>query len=271
MFVTIISDCRSQNDIGRLETRYSSFFPDAHIVFIGVESNLRKSATLEAAGNLIDALDAAAGEKGIIAVNVAPRGSKNPTQENGSPFAYFFYKETLVTSTINGYTLSLIKKLKLVDKVFLLDTKDCLDYAFSKKLIGKKAIEYIFKSQFRSFEFQPRVTFWLLNKEKIPARRISLDKILDAPTTIWLIDSFGNAKTTLLIEDLKPKSDNIKTNLGIFPFYERLKDVPDGETAFYIGSSGIKDKRFIEIATQNREGSAAKRLKLKVGTKIKLL
>lgn len=67
------------------------------------------------------------------------------------------------------------------------------------------------------------------------------------------------------------RPDQIKTSLGSFKFYERLKDVPDGKTAIYIGSSGIGNKRFLEIATQNRKGSAAKTLNLRVGKEIKFL
>ena len=76
------------------------------------------------------------------------------------------------------------------------------------------------------------------------------------------------------VEGSRPnKNDNttIKTNLATFKFYERLKDVPHGETAIYVGSSGTGNKRFLEIATQGIPGSAVKSLNLKIGQKVKIM
>ena len=68
MFVTIINDCKDSNTFGRQETRASLLF-NTHIATVGVEYGV----TLEAAGNLIDILDASEGAKGVILVNIAPR------------------------------------------------------------------------------------------------------------------------------------------------------------------------------------------------------
>ncbi len=44
---------------------------------------------IEAAGFLVDAIDAMEGREGIVLVNVAPRGGKSKKWENGAPFGYF--------------------------------------------------------------------------------------------------------------------------------------------------------------------------------------
>jgi S-adenosylmethionine hydrolase len=146
-----------------------------------------------------------------------------------------------------------------------------LAYASKNGLIDKALENYIAKTQFRSFDFVPRAARWLHDYHQLPYSEKTIDEIPDIPACIWCIDAFGNCKTTLFQEDLILKNKKlIETNLGTFPFYQRLKDVPEGETAFYIGSSGLGEKRFLEIATQNREGSASKKLELKIGQPITL-
>ena len=284
MFITIINDSIDDNAKGRQLTRWSTLFPGVNIAFIGVNSSLNTGATIQASGNLIDILDASSGEKGIIALNVAPRGQVKEDGENGSKFSYFYYKKTLVISTIKKYNLSLIKKFKLANHICVLDTEKVLDYAKENNLINRKLNTHITKTQFRSYEFQPRVAKWLSEGVNLPHEKVSIDKFPDSPNAVWHIDSFGNIKTTLTISDIDSKSrpersrripssntSAIKTNRGDFMFYERLKDIPDGETAIYTGSSGIGNNRFLEIATQNRTGSAAKHLKLKIGDEVKLV
>jgi hypothetical protein len=274
MFITVINDCKSENDIGRQSTRYSWLFPGANINFVGVNSNLGINSTLEAAGNLIDILDASDGREGIIAMNVAPRGQIKEDGDNGSKFSYFWYKKTLVVSTVKGYNLSLVKKFGLVKHINVLETESVLNFAVNQKLITKDLAEYIKNTQFRSFDYQPRVARWLMDRVKLPYSPISLNKFADAPDAVWLVDSFGNVKTTILRNYFKNANWHtplkIKTNIGNFPYYERLKLVPDGVTALYTGSSGIGNQRFIEIATQDRIGSVAKRYNLQIGTGVQI-
>jgi hypothetical protein len=273
MFITIINDCKSENDIGRQCTRYSCLFPGTIINFVGVNSNLGLNSTLEAAGNLVDILDASDGREGVVSLNVAPRGQVKKDGENGSLFSYFWYKKTLVITTVKGYNLSLVRKFKLIKEVNVLETNFVLDFAADRKLITKDMAEYIKNSQFRSFDYQPRIAKWLTDGINLPHSPVLLNKFADAPNAIWLVDSFGNAKTTLLkdnIPSLKHRSLKVNTNLGTFTYYERLKSVPDGDTAFYAGSSGIGNQRFLEIATQNRSGSAARSLNLKIGDTIEI-
>ena len=77
MFVTIINDCRDPNALGRQATRAASLF-DCSVTPIGVENDL------EAAGMLVDVLDAAEDRKGVILVNVAPRQSSGKKHDNAS-------------------------------------------------------------------------------------------------------------------------------------------------------------------------------------------
>jgi hypothetical protein len=125
MFVTIINDCTDANVVGRQGTRVASLF-GVSPTYVGVGAGLQSDnsadpAELEAAGCLIDVLDAADEEKGVVLVNVANRHSKGKKWPNGTPFGYFYYRNTLVVSTIDGVVLSLVKKLKLVDFVFVMD------------------------------------------------------------------------------------------------------------------------------------------------------
>ena len=83
--------------------------------FIGISSDL------EASGNIIDTLDAYGDLPGVILVNIAPRNGKAKKWKNGTPFGYFWYKKILVISSVDGLTLSLVKKLNLVKTINVLD------------------------------------------------------------------------------------------------------------------------------------------------------
>lgn len=270
-YITLINDSSDYNAKARQETRWATLFPQVNISFVGISSNLGTLSTLEVSGNIIDVLDAGGGKAGIIAVNVAPRGDKTEG-DNGSLFAYFWYKKTLVISTIKDYNLSLVKKLNLIEHLNLLDTRQVLNFAEANNLITKQQNNYITNTQFRSFDYQPRVAHWLFQGIHLPSSNLNLAQIPEIPNTIWYIDSFGNCKTTLLKSDLLlDDKSKIKTNFGEFNIYDRLTDVPPGETAFYSGSSGLGEQRFLEIATQNRKGSAKKTLGLEIGNEIKIV
>jgi hypothetical protein len=268
MFTTIITDCKGENEAGRQISRFNSFGLGPTNL-IGVGNGLSVDVTIEAAGDIVDILDAT---EGVVVVNVAPRGNIKIDGENGSSFSYFYHKDTLVISTIKGYCLYFVKEFGITDKVNVLDLKAVLGWATKNKLINKDKADRIIKSQFRSFEFVPRVARWLTDGYKIPSEPLLLTTYYLLPAIVWHIDAFGNCKTTLLTKRLKDRKTEkqIKTNLGIFNYYERLKDVPKGETAIYTGSSGSGDNRFLEIATQGVLGSAAKKLGIKLGDRILL-
>ncbi len=268
MFVTVINDCKSENDIARQETRLMSLFK-VPISFVGVSSDFSVNATLEAAGNLVDVLDAIEDRNGVILLNVAPRGEQKKDGYNGTPFCYFKYRNTLVISTVRGNSLSIIKKLGLIDHINLVSVDDAVAFAHHVGLLTKEQANYIPTSQFRSFDFTPRLAYWLHLGVEVPFEKVDLQVIEDIKPCVWYVDAFGNCKTTILPEEIKtPFGQKIKTNVGEFVYYPRLKDLPKGETACYIGSSGIGTRRFVEIATQMTPGSAAKALGITVGQEI---
>ena len=95
----------------------------------------------------------------------------------------------------------------------------------------------------------------------------ALSDFLPAPLAVWYIDNFGNCKTTAWAEDVHHKAGKaISTSWGEIMCYDRLKDVPNGEPGIIVGSSGYRDKRFIEIVVQGK--SAAKRFGIRVGDKL---
>lgn len=259
MFVTIINDCRDQNAMARQATRMGAYV-NAPVSTVGVSS----FDELEAAGDLIDMLDAGEGGEGIILVNVAPRHGKGKKWPNGTPFGYFYYKKTLVVSTIDGLSLSLVKKLQLTDTIKLLDLPTVIDAMIDLGQIDPNQREHLVKTQFRSYEFSPRVAKWLHEGIVLPEEDYPIENIQDAPPAVSVVDNFGNCATTMLPSDIDFEPGKVvSTKIGDFHCYERLKDVPDGEAAFIIGSWGLEDKRFVALVIQG--GSAADRFDLRPG------
>src|SRR3989344_2113782 len=265
MFVSIITDCCDDNALNRQAVRYMSYL-HAPISKIGLTFYTSEgNGELEGAGNLIDTLDATDGQKGLVVVNTAHRDGKGKKWPNGTPFAYFHYKDTLVISTVDGYCLSLVKKLNLTRKINLLDVSTVIDTMIKQ---GNHKDEYrklVVDSQFRSYEFVPRVAKWLMNGIELPSEKYPISKIPDAPQAIWWVDNFGNTITTLLPEDINFKpGKNIKTTYGTLPCYDRLKDVPNGKPALIIGSWGIENRRWISLVIQGK--SAAAEFGIKTGS-----
>jgi len=263
MFVTIINDCNSQNDFGRQATRIFRLFGRIPVITVSIDFG----GTYAASGNLMDMLDASDGQIGAILVNAAPRHGMGKKWPNGTPFGYFYYKDTLVISTIDGYCLSLVKKLGLIKSLYLTDVPTVAEEMIKKKLLDPRLRGIIVKSQFRSFDYMPRLAKWLTDKVNVPHKKYSLDNIIDIPKAVWLVDGFGNCKTTILPHEVKHAPKKIlKTKIGNLICYDRLKDVPDGKPGLIIGSSGFGLKRFLEVVVQGK--SAAEKFKLKAGSKL---
>ncbi|OGK38913.1 hypothetical protein A3F34_02060 [Candidatus Roizmanbacteria bacterium RIFCSPHIGHO2_12_FULL_44_10] len=262
MNITIINDCQDANETGRQIARVSSLFnAPAHLI------GVKNFSEIEAAGNLIDALDAIENRKGIVLVNVAPRHDLDNKHSNGTPFGYFYYKNVLVVSTIEGITLSLVKKLALAESIQVIETDKALDTLIATGTLDGGLKEHIVNTQFRSFDFVPRAAYYLSQGNYLPSNTMSIDEIKDAPRSVWWIDSFGNCKTTVLIEDIALSTNGkVKLAIGSLQYYSRLKDVPDGMSGIITGSSGINEKRFLEIVVQG--GRASEGYKLNVGDEI---
>ncbi len=245
MFTTIINDSRDDNARGRQESRAGSFY-DTAVSFIGVDSDL------EAGMQLIDILDATAGHEGLILVNVAPRGGHTVKWENGTPFAYFWHEKTLVISSLDGYAFSGVKKLGVINEVNVLDIHESVKIMQDTGFITAEEAERVPHSQFRSFDFTPRAGAFMIQGNNLPGEIYDLDQVPDLPPAIWNIDSFGNSKTTVLPTDIRTDGQTL-TRYGELPYYEKLRDVPDHQTALVRGSSGLNDTRFIEVLTQRKD------------------
>ncbi len=262
MHLTIINDSHCANAMARQAAR-AALLTDASVYTLGVPSY----SSIAAAGNLIDVLDAQRGMRSAVLVNVAPRYGEAKKWENGTPFCYFTWQSVVVIATTGGYTLSLVKKLGLVDAVNVLDVRSSLMKMAREHLLSPEEEARIAQSQFRSFEFLPRVASYLLHENEPPSTVLRLDEFPDAPAAVWWVDNFGNVKTTLLPEDVGFETGKrVSLSLGEFMCHASLKDVPDGEPALIVGSSGVEARRFLELVVQG--GRAAERLSLSVGDEL---
>ena len=258
MFVSIINDCRDENTMNRQIVRATHLF-DVPVSAVGVVNDI------EAAGNLIDTLDAAEGKEGVILANVAPRHGKAKQWPNGTPFGHIVYKHTHIFATVDGLMLSLLKKLGLAEAIEVYDIPTVIDMMIGKGELEASKRTLIVDSQFRSYEFLPRVAKWFMSGVDLPFTLQPLSELLSVPNAIWWVDNFGNCKTTLLPEDGGYEvGKTVKTSVGEVPCYYRLKDVPDNEAGLIVGSSGIDNRRFLELVVQGK--SAAERFKVQSGT-----
>jgi hypothetical protein len=113
----------------------------------------------------------------------------------------------------------------------------------------------------------PRLAKWLIDGIEVPHESYPISEVEDAPAAIWWIDNFGNAKTTLLPQEVGHEpGKSVKMAFGEIKCYHQLRDVPVGETGLTIGSSGLGDKRFLEIVVQGKK--AVDEFSFKVGQEI---
>lgn len=269
---TIITDCRDDLARGRQEVRFESLF-GSRPTFLGVGSY----APIEAAGNLLDVLDVLVNfpvrngdQDDIVLVNVAPRGEDVQQKwDNGTPFCYFRIGKTLVVSTYEGQCLALARDHGIVAAVELLDLPTVTAAAVEWGDITAAEAQKINQTQFRSLEFLPLVAYWLWRGKPVPSQTQTLDELPSANGQIWHIDSFDNAKTTLLPKDVDFAQGKqvVLANGRTAICYARLADVPKGVAALTIGSSGYGEGRFLELAMGHR-GRAAAEYGLEVGAQV---
>lgn len=252
--IVIITDCYDENAQMRQIGRIASFMPAiGNIAFCGVNS------TLEAGGNIIDALDSFASRSGLVLVNVAPRGVKEQDARwNGSQFGYLWVNNSLVFGTIDGYTFSFLQKV--LGRKLRINVLDIADIA------GKRVAD----SQFRSFEFMPKIALRIFQGIQLPVKD-SVSEIPILPGAVWWVDNFGNLKTTLLPREARFKPGRkllVQTSRGNYGItcLEKLSQVPDRQLGIVVGSSGYGKRRWLEIVLQG--GSASRNLWLTSGDKI---
>ncbi len=261
-----INDCFLCPDaLQRSEDRYIGIF--------GSRPSCRGVADdIIAACAALAVLDAKRGAPTVININAAPRGTKVQSlvaekPANGTPFGFVRFGGTLITSTLKGYELSLVKKFFGLKKLCLLDIPAVMEYMVKLGRVSEDHAEHVCNTQFRSFEFQPDVAAWLWAKEELPFTEVSADTIPDMPRIVWKIDNFGNCCTTLHRSEVSELDGQIATKWGALPYYKRLADVPSGRVAVVSGSSGFgfgPRNRFLEIMVGGM-GRASEKLDIKVG------
>ncbi len=265
--ITYISDCRDDNTKGRLKSRVSTYFPGSNVIFVGVRDDV------EAAINLIDMIDAYEGRPGVILLNVAPRnGEAMQKWPNGTPFGWLKIGKNIdLFTTIDGVSLSLLEKMTGVTPVVkVYDIPKTVPQMGLEDSVQKRIIH----TQFRSFDYLPRLAAALVSGQELKVTEEYNSIPIMKPMIAWE-DSFGNLKTNLLPEEI---GFEIGREIVLrveghkqfrLPCYDRLKDIPDGYVALTIGSSGVKNKRFIEIMMQG--DSAAHSLGITSGTEIEVI
>jgi hypothetical protein len=269
----IINDCDDPNARARQEVRFNGLFgvkPD--FVELGAEE-----PDLEAAGQLVDTLgalqtpEAFPSKRAVILVNVAPRGDDvREKWENGTPFCYARAGDTTVFSAFEGRALSLAARLGLVEEVELLDIPEVTGSLVERGQLTSEEAKAIQNTQFRSLEFLPLAARLLIGNVTLPSEK-RRDIGRGVHNRAWLVDNFGNLKTTLLPEDIEfEEGRSVRLAPGLagqeVVCHERLTDVPTGQFALTIGSSGYGPHRWLELVKQ--KGRAADDLNLSVGSKI---
>ncbi len=251
------TDCKDPNALTRLQARLTILFENSPVYGVGIDSDI------EAAGCILDTLDAIriASKPAIIIGNLAPRADKH--YKNGAPFYIGHIDQTIIIATKTCF--SLLAKYKLIRTINETDVE-----TVCKKFLPEAEAGRIANSQFRSFEYVPRLAHWAYERESIPMTESDVDS--EVEDQIWWVDNFGNSKTTITEPEIKERIKDGNITLQInntkieIPFYQKLADVPKGELGFIIGSSGYGDVRFAEIVKQG--GNASTTLKVVSGTKI---
>ncbi len=278
---SIITDCADSNARARQELRFTSLF-GAKPTFLGVGA---KAPDIEAAGNLLDQLDALSGPsasrnegtRAVILINVAPRGERIKQKwHNGTPFCYVRVGNVLVVGTYAGRALGLLRECGLADSVEVLDVPTVTAAAVEWGELTRTQAEHINRTQFRSFEFLPRVAYWLTQNKPVPSVAQPIEAGHDINGKVWCIDSFGNAKTTLLPGDIgfSEGKEVVLADGRAAVCHQQLADVPRNETALVVGSSGYGGDRFLEVVVQwhddgfHGSDSAATRHDLSVGATV---
>jgi hypothetical protein len=264
MFISYVTDCADQNAKVRQATRLAGLFGVSPTI-AGVRPTLDTAAELEAAGTLVDVLDAGEGAKGVVLVNVAPRNGTGKQYDNGTPFGYFWLGDVLVCTTLSGYTLSLVKKLGLAKEAQEFNLRASVEEWIQNGIVSEDVGQRIIHSQFRSYDFLPRAAHAVYTGVPVVASPFNLSAVPDVEPRVFFIDSFGNVKTTLLASELEGKTV-LQTVWGDLPVVRSLKDVAEGTVACTVGSSGIHNQRFVEIVVQGAH--AAKKLNITGGEKL---
>jgi hypothetical protein len=202
-------------------------------------------------------------------MNVATRGEDvRKRWNNGTPFCYTWVEDVLIASTFDGPGLGLARDWGLIKHVNVMDIPTVMKTAIAWGELTRTEADRIEHTQFRSYEFLPLAARWIFEGRAVPSEVATLEHINSMAGHIWFIDNFGNAKTSYLPEQIGFEEGKQLTLAGgqIATCHRRLADVPHGSVALTIGSSGFRERRFVEIAVQR--GNAAGVLGLNVGDNV---
>lgn len=268
----IITDCSDDNARARQQVRFSKLFGVVP-TFVGLES---ENKSLEGAGQLVDALDAALlpgsypETPTLVLLNVAPRGDDvRQKHQNGTPFCYFKVGNTTVLSTYEGSGLSLVHKLGLVSTVHLFDIPTVTRAFVKNRILTPSQAEYVKNTQFRSLEFLQLAARELYGGIlELPGQIADVAEHSPEQGNVWFTDIFGNCKTTLLPEDIDFEPGKVVEleGGGKATCYPHLADVPTAETGLTIGSSGYINRRWLELVIQ--KGRASEKYGITVGSQV---
>lgn len=168
-----------------------------------------------------------------------------------------------MVATLDGYCLSLAKSFGLLEGLQVFDIPTALASLPESVRPDATERERIAATQFRSYEFQPRIAHWLARGIDVASEPYDISLIPDLVPCVWHADNFGNLKTSIEASDIPLDAKFLHTIRGVFPIVPRLRDVPDGEAACTVGSSGLGGRRFMELAVSR--GSAGARYGLRAG------
>ncbi|MBI5230184.1 MAG: hypothetical protein HY981_02730 [Candidatus Magasanikbacteria bacterium] len=252
--IAIVSDCGGQA-MSRMMTRYHALHPDA--VCVPYES----ASLLEAAGNIVDAIDALDGRAGAVVCNSAPRRDARST--NGSAIVYVQLGQATIISTIRS--LGLLKKL--IPNLHA----QAVDVDAFIQALGVERDTF----NFRGLEVIPRILCSLRDGCNMESVSTLHDKFPTVEPCVWLIDTIEGRPTNLKLSILQYEApwfvpgQTISIQFGAMPkrmftCFERLTHIPDEEAGIYEGSSGLGTRRFLEVAVMG-DSAAARFTVLKSG------
>lgn len=223
--ITYITDCKDENGKGRLKARLATLFRGNSVSFVGVSSDY------EAAINLVDIVDAYGEGPGVILANVARREGHTRKQKwpNGPPFGWLRVGQIDIFTTIDGYIVSLLQRMKQTP--FSIDLYE-IPATVPHMGLSAERQAHVINTQFRSFDYLPLLAGQLCAGAPLPVSS-TMSEVPPMPLALCWVDSFGNCKTNALPEDcgfqvgrevvLKVEEQR----QFVFPCYSRLKDVPD--------------------------------------------
>lgn len=229
----------------------------------------------EAGHCVVDILGRPSPFQTVILANAAPRRDNDRDKagwHNGTPFGHVWIEGRLVVSTIGGFALSLLKKVRCGDLII-----QRTDIAEVAPLLTSDHEEqtWLASTQFRSLDYVPRLAAALLAKKvQIPSHNYT--EIPDLGDRVVYVDRpFRNVKLGLCLQDLidrgfdleKPFSIQAHARTFVTHFYPGgLTTIPEAQIGLVVGSSGWghpRQSKLLEL--QIKKGTAATALQVEAG------